>query len=99
MTHANTPAVKKCAALARLEITAEEEQRLGADFDRILAAFRGLTELDLGEVAPVLETPDARGVLREDERRESLSTEQLLASAPEARDGFFAVPKTVEGDS
>ena len=99
MTQENTPAVLKIAALARLDVTAEEAQRLGRDFDRILEAFRGLTELDVHDVEPMVGITNPENVLRDDERRPSLPREKLLAPAPKTENGFFRVPKTVDGDS
>ena len=99
MSNENTPAIKKCAALARLEITPDEEQRLGEDFDRILEAFRGLLDLDVSAVEPMLGAAKQENVLREDERRASFETEELLSPAPRSDDGFFSVPKTVDDDA
>jgi len=99
MSNENTPAVRKCAELARLEITPEEEQRLGGDFERILEAFRGLTELDVRSVEPMFGAATRENVVREDETRASLETDELLAPAPRKDDGFFTVPKTVDGDA
>ena len=99
MSNENTPAIKKCAELARLKITPEEEQRLGEDFDRILEAFRGLTELDVNDVEPMLGAAKQEHVVREDVTRDSLETAELLAPAPRSDDGFFSVPKTVDGDA
>jgi aspartyl-tRNA(Asn)/glutamyl-tRNA(Gln) amidotransferase subunit C len=98
MAETNRETVEKCAALARLEITPEEAERLSADFARILEAFRGLSELDVSDVEPSLGPARLENVLREDRARPSLSTEELLAPAPRVEDGFFSVPKTVDPD-
>ncbi len=99
MTNENTPAVQKCAALARLQVEPEQVERLAEDFDRILDAFRGLTELDVSGVKPMTGALDLQDIVRADEPRPSLERERLLAPAPKVEDGFFAVPKTVDGDA
>ena len=99
MSNENTPAVQKCAELVRLEVTPAEEQRLSEDFARILDAFRGLTELDVERVEPMLGAAELASRLRKDVRRESLSNEALLAPAPKTDGEFFSVPKTVDSGS
>jgi len=99
MPNENTSAVRKCANLARLEVTPEEEQRLTDDFARILTAFEGLTQLDVSEVEPMLGGAELESVLRADERRDSLSNDALLASAPKTDGEFFSVPKTLDSGS
>ena len=88
----------KTAALARLDVSAEEVARLGADFARILAAFQDLSDLDVDGVEPMFGPNALRNVLRSDEARPSLDTDQALAAAPDRDGDFFGVPKTLETD-
>jgi len=91
--------VHATAALARLALSPEQEQRLGAQFERILSAFEALSELEL-EGVPEMGAPGGeRSVLRPDEPRASLEREALLALAPEREAEFYKVPKTVGGES
>ena len=108
LSRSEREAVRRIAALARLEIRADEEQQLGADFASILAAFHSLAELDLsaartsdpGGEDPVPADPGAaEPATRADEPRPSLPAETVLANAPDPEDGFYGVPKTIGGDA
>lgn len=87
--------VRQVAALARLEITDEEARTLGAQFAGILEHFRVLAELDVDGVEPWTGDPDLRDVVREDRTGPSFDVERLLRSAPERKDDFYVVPKTI----
>ena len=89
--------VLKTAALARLEITAEEARVLAPQFAAILAQFQVLAELDVEGVEPTTGAPGQADVTRGDEPRPSWPREALLLGAPDPREGFYAVPKTIGG--
>jgi aspartyl-tRNA(Asn)/glutamyl-tRNA(Gln) amidotransferase subunit C len=80
------------AELARLALTDEEVERLGAQLGQILEAVGKVSELDLSDVEPTSHPLDVANVWDEDEPRPSLPRELALANAPEAEDGFFRVP-------
>lgn len=88
--------VERIAELARLEIPEAGMERIAAELSAVLDFVGALNRLDLAGLAPTSLAPD--GVpLREDEpdgRR--LATEDAMAMAPEAEDGFFLVPPVVE---
>ncbi len=83
--------LRKLEGLARLRLTPEEEALLLEDLRRILAFVGDLPEGEEGEEEPL------GGFLREDEPRPGLSPEEALALAPEAEEGFFRVPRVLEG--
>lgn len=85
------------ALLARLELTAEEKSKLTRDLNTILHHFERLQELNTEGVPPTSHPIPMQNVFREDEVRPSLPRDQFLAEAPDARDGFFVVPRIVEG--
>ncbi len=88
--------VCRIAALARLRLAPDEEERLTADLDHILEAFARLAGLDTSAVPPTAQVDEGRSVFREDAVTNPPATEALLANAP-ARDGrFFRVPKIIE---
>lgn len=97
---ANDPlAVERALRLARLGVEAAEREPFAREFERVLASFAELRSIDVTGVAP-LHTPSGRvDALREDRHASSLDRESLLANAPDARDGFFGVPKTIGGDA
>ena len=82
--------------LARIELSAEEEGRLGSQLDDILKYVDKLNELDVEGVEPTAHAVPLTNVLRKDERRESLSHEAAMRNAPKTSNGLFIVPKIVE---
>ena len=84
------------AALARLRLAADEEDRLTADLGHILDAFARLSALDTSAVPPTAQVEEDRVVFREDAVTNPPASDDLLANAP-ARDGrFLRVPKIIE---
>ena len=80
------------ARLARLALTDEEVERLGAQLNAILEAVGKVSELDLEGVEPTAHPLDLVNVWAEDEPEPCLAVEQALANAPETEGGFFKVP-------
>ena len=100
--------VLQVAALANLELTAEELPAMGRDLNAILGYIAQLNELDVANVAPmaqvseiVLETiPDAAGgaaetPLREDTPVPCLERAPVMQAAPETDGAFFKVPQVI----
>jgi aspartyl-tRNA(Asn)/glutamyl-tRNA(Gln) amidotransferase subunit C len=88
--------VRRVAALARLRLAPDEEERLTADLGHILDAFARLSALDTSAVAPTAHVEDDRAAFRDDAVLNPPATDGLLANAP-ARDGrFFRVPKIID---
>ena len=82
------------AKLARLALTEDEVERLGAQLGAILDAVSKVSELDLSDVPPTSHPLDLVNVLGEDEPRPSWDREAVLALAPNAEDDAFKVPPT-----
>ena len=80
------------ARLARLALSDEEVDRLGAQLNAILEAVGKVSELDLADVEPTAHPLDLVNVWAEDEPQDSLSVEDALANAPDREAGFFRVP-------
>jgi len=86
------------ARLARLDLSEEEletyKTQLGAILDHAarVQSLEGEPEV---EASHPLKFENA---YREDEIRPSLDRDEVLNSAPEAVDGYFAVPPTMEGE-
>jgi len=80
------------ARLARLALTDEEVERLGAQLNAILEAVGKVAELDLKDVEPTAHPLELVNVWAEDEPRASLAVEEALANAPDREAGFFRVP-------
>ena len=80
------------ARLARLALTEEEIDRLGAQLSAILEAVGKVAELDLSEVEPTSHPLDLANVWAEDEPRPSLAPDEVFANAPDREANFFKVP-------
>lgn len=88
--------VKYVAHLARLALSPEEEQKLGAQLGSILSYIEKLKEVDVSGVEPTAHAFPLVNVTRPDEVRPSLSHEDALRNAPAQANGLFIVPKIVE---
>ncbi|HLH79701.1 MAG TPA: Asp-tRNA(Asn)/Glu-tRNA(Gln) amidotransferase subunit GatC [Chthonomonas sp.] len=88
--------VRKVALLARLELTDEEVLQQAQNINNLLQQFEKLQQLDLEGVEPTSHSIPVYNVLRADQVTPSLPREELLANAPEAREGYFVVPRIVE---
>ncbi|HTA28880.1 MAG TPA: Asp-tRNA(Asn)/Glu-tRNA(Gln) amidotransferase subunit GatC [Candidatus Cybelea sp.] len=88
--------VKYVAHLARISLTPEEEQKIGAQLGNILTYIEKLKELDVSQVEPTAHAVPLVNVARPDEVRPSLPTDEALRNAPAKANGLFLVPKIVE---
>ena len=88
--------VKYVAHLARLALTPDEEEKLGAQLENILGYIEKLKELDVSRVEPTAHAVPLVSVTRPDEIRPSLAHEDALRNAPAKANGLFIVPKIVE---
>jgi aspartyl-tRNA(Asn)/glutamyl-tRNA(Gln) amidotransferase subunit C len=80
------------ARLARLALTDEEVERLGAQLSAILEAVGKVSELDLADVEPTSHPLELVNVWAEDDPRPSLPVEEALENAPAREGGYFRVP-------
>lgn len=71
------------ARLARLKLSDDEVERMGAELSKVLDHVEKIRELDLDGVPPTSHALDIAGVLRADEPVPSLPVEIVLESAPE----------------
>ncbi len=90
--------VRHVARLARLALTAEEEERTAAQLGHVLEYIERLQTVDVSGVEPLSFAGDAAGGIdmREDEPRPSLPREKVLAQAPQQNGKAFLVPRIIE---
>jgi aspartyl-tRNA(Asn)/glutamyl-tRNA(Gln) amidotransferase subunit C len=88
--------VKYVAHLARLSLSPEEEQKIGAQLGGVLGYIEKLKEVDVSQVEPTAHAFPLVNVTRADDIRPSLSNEAALRNAPAQANGLFIVPKIVE---
>ncbi|MCM1123775.1 MAG: Asp-tRNA(Asn)/Glu-tRNA(Gln) amidotransferase subunit GatC [Eubacterium sp.] len=82
--------------LAKLELSDEEKEQAKSDMGRMLDYIDKLGELDTDGVEPMSHVFPVQNVFREDVVTNSDTREELLANAPEQKDGMFMVPRTFE---
>jgi aspartyl-tRNA(Asn)/glutamyl-tRNA(Gln) amidotransferase subunit C len=80
------------ARLARLALSDDEADRLGAQLNAILEAVGKVSELDLADVEPTAHPLELFNVWADDHPEPSLSVDDALANAPDREAGFFRVP-------
>ena len=85
------------AVLSRLSIAAEEEDKYLGQLDAFLQYVENLEGVDTAEVQPTTYALPMQNVFRTDEVKTSLAREAALSNAPLAEDGYFKVPKILEG--
>jgi len=88
--------VRHIAKLARIAMSEAELERLGPELNAIIGWVEQLGEVNTEGVEPLTAVIDQKLRLREDAVTDGDIRDQVLANAPEAQHGFFAVPKVIE---
>ena len=86
----------RVARLARIRVDAQDLPALAQEFNAILAFIEELQAVDVEDVAPMTSVTPMRLKRREDKVTDGNMPERILSNAPDAREGFFVVPKVVE---
>ena len=79
--------------LAKLELSDEEKEQAKKDMANMLDYIDTLNELDTSGVEPMSHVFPVNNVFREDVVTNGDDREEILANAPEAKEGAFGVPK------
>lgn len=87
---------RKVAHLARIKVEEDRLPALAQEFSNILDFIEQLNEVDVDAVEPMVSVTPMRLKRREDVVTDGGYQDKILANAPDAREGFFAVPKVVE---
>jgi len=88
--------VKKIASLSRIAITDAEADAFVPELNQILGWVEQLGEVDCSKVAPMTAVIPNKLRLRDDVVTDGEIRDKILANAPIADHGFFAVPKVIE---
>lgn len=86
----------KVAKLARIKVEDTALPALAQEFNTILGFIEQLGEVDIDGVEPMVSVTPMRLKRRDDVVTDGDQQESVLSNAPDAREGFFAVPKVVE---
>jgi aspartyl-tRNA(Asn)/glutamyl-tRNA(Gln) amidotransferase subunit C len=87
---------RRVAHLARIRVAEADLEPLSRDLSRILAFAEQLAEVDVTGVEPMTSVTPMALKMREDVVTDGAIRDRVLANAPDATEGFFAVPKVVE---
>ncbi len=88
--------VKKIASLSRIAVTEAEADALVPELNNILGWVEQLSEVDCSNVEPMTAVIPNKLRLRDDVVTDGNVRDKVLANAPVADHGFFAVPKVIE---
>lgn len=88
--------VAHVARLARLSLTPDEVEQMREQLSAILDYVAMLQEVDVADVPPTAQVSGLGSVMRPDDVLPSLTPEQVLANAPEQREGMFRVKAVFE---
>ena len=86
----------RVAKLARIKVEPEALPVLAAEFNTILGFIEQLEEVDVAGVEPMTSVTPQRLKRRDDVVTDGDQQGAVLTNAPDAREGFFAVPKVVD---
>ncbi len=88
--------VKYIAALARVDMPEDKLEGFTKIFGEIVRYVEQLQKLDLDNVKPTSHAVPVGNVFRPDVVKPSLTNQEALAIAVEAKDGSFKVPLVIE---
>ena len=87
---------RRVAHLARIAVNEDDLPALADEFNAILGFIEQLNEVDVDGIEPMTSVTPMRLPRRVDEVNDGDQQAKVLSNAPDAREGFFAVPKVVE---
>ena len=92
----DTNIVRHIAKLARIAVSEAEVAALAPELSNILGWIEQLQEVDVAGVEPMTAVIPNTLRLRDDVVTDGNRRDEILANAPVAEHGFFAVPKVIE---
>ena len=92
----DTKTAGRVAKLALIKVEEADLPALAQEFTNILGFIEQLNEVDVEGVEPMTSVTPQRLYRRDDAVTDGDQQAAVLANAPDAREGFFAVPMVVE---
>lgn len=92
----DTNTARRAAKLARIEVADADLDTLANELSGILGFIEQLGEVDTDGVEPMTSVTPMALKRRTDVVSDGGYQDKILKNAPDAREGFFAVPKVVE---
>jgi len=87
---------RRVAKLARIAVPEENLPALAGELSNILTFMEQLNEVNVDGIEPMTSVTPMRLKRRQDGVTDGNMQAKILSNAPDAREGFFAVPKVVE---
>ncbi len=87
--------IEYVSVLAQLDLSDEEKEQAKKDMGEMLDYVDKLNELDTEGVEPMSHVFPVNNVFRDDEVTNGDGSAEVLANAPEVKDGMFEVPMTI----
>jgi len=89
--------VQRIASLARIRVPEEELETLAGELSQILDWVEQLEEVDTDGVTPMASSAEGMELRwRDDVVTDGNKADDVLANAPDRRNGYFVVPKVIE---
>ncbi|XDA97570.1 Asp-tRNA(Asn)/Glu-tRNA(Gln) amidotransferase subunit GatC [Sulfitobacter sp. LCG007] len=86
----------RVAKLARIRVEESDLPAIAQEFNAILGFIEQLNEVNVDGVEPMTSVTPQKLKRRADAVTDGNRQAAILSNAPDAREGFFAVPKVVE---
>ncbi len=87
---------RRVAKLARIRVPDGDLPLLAEQLSGILTFMEQLNDVDVEGIEPMTSVTPMRLKRRQDVVTDGNIQDKILSNAPDAREGFFAVPKVVE---
>jgi aspartyl-tRNA(Asn)/glutamyl-tRNA(Gln) amidotransferase subunit C len=97
MSKIGTSEVERIARLARIGLSSVEASQMSIELGQILEFVEQLSKVDVTDTVPTDQVTGLEDVWREDVVRPSMPRDELLAAAPEQKDGYIVVPRVLNG--
>ncbi len=86
----------KISRLARIEVAKREKEALATQVGKIVGWFEKLNEVNTDNVEPLVNVHEMALDLKADAVSDGNIAADVLKNAPDAKYGYFAVPKVIE---
>ena len=87
--------IQHIAKLARLKVSPEDATEYGDQLTKVLNHFQEISKINTDGVEPLVTPSEIDFFTREDAAKISLSTDEMLANAPDRAGNLFKVPPVV----
>ncbi len=88
--------VTKIARLSRIEVSADKKPQLASKISTILDWMESLNEVNTNNVEPLANVHQMALPLAKDQVSDGNIAEAVLKNTPDAKYGYFTVPKMIE---